>query len=253
MEAMKGPPPVLISIHDEVDGKPIGPSRVPIELLREFTRDVETFLKGSGEVIDDSVVRIVEGSLGIVPHEPTESLRNDLAVLEGMLDLSSIDPARANVVLKWQRAAKRSPTRHYWLADHERGHVSAITADSQFYVRNAGMWVAVRRRILGEIEDMGGASSPNIHVLTATGKIIVQASKEQIAEQRENKVYKRCLITILAEEHLHTGALRNVRLLSFDDYAPQVRDDSISRLRESGSKAWDGVDADAWVRKHREG
>ena len=253
METMEGRLPVLISVHDEVDGKSIGPNRVPIELLREFTRDVEAFLRGSESTLDHSIVRIVDGSLGIVPQELTESLRHDLAVLEGALDLSSIDPARARVVLKWQRTAKRCPTRRYLLADNERGHVSAITADSQFYVRNAGMWVPVKRRILGEIEDMGGASSPNIHVLTTSGKVIVQASKEQIAEQRENKVYKRCLITILAEEHLRTGELRNVRLLSFDDYAPQIRDESIAKLRESGAIAWNGVDADDWVRKHRGG
>jgi hypothetical protein len=55
-----------------------------------------------------------------------------------------------------------------------------------------------------------------------------------------------------ADQHFKTGELRNLRLLSFENYRPGYDEDALKRFTEAGSKAWADVpDAAGWVRELR--
>ena len=59
---------IRISLHDESGGYEITPDRVPLSVLRNFTRDVDEFLRGERGEIDTSEldVAVVKGSLGVL-------------------------------------------------------------------------------------------------------------------------------------------------------------------------------------------
>jgi hypothetical protein len=84
--------------------------------------------------------------------------------------------------------------------------------------------------------------------------IRIDASEEQIREQRENLVYHKAIARVRARQNPRTGELKDYRLLELRAFQPEVSEERLQTLFEKGAKAWAGVpDAAAWVEEMRGG
>ena len=81
---------------------------------------------------------------------------------------------------------------------------------------------------------------------------IVQATEQQLADEKENQLYKHVTLRVQAEQHLRTKALRNVRLLQFAPSDTEVDEESLQSLWAKGREAWKDVSsAQEWVETMR--
>ena len=117
-------------------------------------------------------------------------------------------------------------------------------------------WVKVEKYLFGTVVDMGGAQKANVHVrLDDSGELVCIGSNQgYLKEQEENRLYHKVLVRVEAEQHYRTGQLRNLRLLSFEDYSPQYDEDALESFAEASRRAWADVpDAAEWLRRLRGG
>lgn len=250
---------LLFSVSDRADGHEVTPETVPLGLLKEFVKDVATFLGGDGRDVDtkDLLVSVVQGSFGLQPYE---DLPADLPIWHDVEQLSKgyldgVDPKRAGVAEKWLFNARKHPTRSFRIVDTATSNVLTINANTFFTREIQSNWVLVERYLAGVVEDWGGQTSPNIHLRFEDGTTLkVDATRDQIREQEKNPVYHSVVIRVELEEDLVTGEKRNARFLGFAEYDPRIDEDEYQKTIEAGRTAWKGVeDAADWVRKIRGG
>lgn len=248
---------LLFQLSDRIDGVEVSPRSVPLSLLRQFSSDVGQFIAGSTRDIDpaDLSVAVVEGSLGIAVPQASlpPALMADLASLDREDSLHLIDPRRADVIQRWQQQPRTSQARRYVIGLAGIKPFIVVSAESRYRVGSAEPWALTERYLLGKVMDMGGKSSANLHLQLADGKTVtVAATQEQIAAERENRVYHEALLRVEVEEHIRTGQFRNARLIHFAPYRPRFDSQAFEEMVRKGTEAWKGVDNPAaWVREQR--
>lgn len=247
---------ITIAFEDESQGYAISPSRVPLSLLAEFSVDVAKLVRGSEKEVDTDVieVQIVEGSLAFAFAPPaSEGFLSDLRVLADSNDLARIDRKRRAVLERWQADARTSFHRAVKITTAAISRVIVIDEHSDFLAKEVEQWVNVERYVRGEITDLGGANTPNAHIVLPDGKrLTVRTDKELILAQRSNLVYKTVHLRIRARLNVSTGEMREASLIEFVDYRPNFDEDEFKRFTEKGKKAWADVDDPAqWVRDLR--
>ncbi len=246
--------PLRISVEDVIEGEKISLDHVPLSLLKDFAREVEQFLRGSEDTAthENLIVKVETGSLVLEPlHQQSDALYRDMAVLEATRDVSSLDPKRAEIVIKWQKKASAAPERQYFICDSDR--LLRVTKDTFYFASDHDLWVPVKRKIVGEVQDMGGVRKPNIHLITSRGRLTLAADHKTLANEKTNRLYKRALVSFVAEENIVTGELRGLKLIRFENYSPAIDSDSMRKMSAAGAESWEGIDAVDWVRRHREG
>lgn len=245
-------------LEDRIGGQPLMADNVGLPLLREFLTEVEAFIKGddSQANLADSIVRVESGSLKIVVLATSviaASVAADVQSLNVRGDLDAIQPKRAAIVEKWQSRAERNPDRTYTVAPDSQ--VSAkISKNSKFTHQNEMVWVEVKKYLTGQVVDLGGKQSPNIHlVLSDTGDSLrIDATSEQLSAETENHLYKVVTLRVRAEQHLQNKRLRKIKLLDFVSLGDQVDERALASLWEKGQQAWKDVSsAVKWVEQLR--
>lgn len=248
------------AVNDRINDVEVGLKHVPLSLLGEFQKDVSEFLKGSGRDVDPAQVLIAleDGSLRFkatgLAVMAAASLWTDLEHLKSPHSLSRIDARRAAVVERWQTAARQNPHRSYQVADNAAQVLFLINGASD-YRKVEEAWVQVEKYLHGKVIDLGGKTSPNVHLEIEGGGILkVAASQELLAKEEQNHLYRPALLHVTAEENLRTGVLRNLRLLAFEAHQPSYDDDEFQRMVERGTRAWAGVpNAVDWIETLRGG
>lgn len=77
---------------------------------------------------------------------------------------------------------------------------------------------------------------------------MVSSSKNQLAQDEKNRLYKQALLRVSAEENLISGQLRNITLISFEKYNPLFDEAEFQKMTEQGSQAWKDIDDPAsWI------
>lgn len=254
---MSGESKIVFAVEDQVDGKPLSAAMIPLNLLREFAADVETFVRGTGGEgalrPRDVIVAVQDGCFALEANfaslTPIPGILGSLSISD---DLANLDNQRASILEAWQRRSHRSLNRSYYIKDVDSGTTVRINKDSNFSNKQLDRWVSVQRKVVGEIVDAGGASKANIHVNTAFGQLTIASDRETIANEEFNPVYHKRLLKISAKENVRTGELRDARLISFEDYNPTRSDAARARMHERGREAWADVsDSVVWVRSER--
>jgi hypothetical protein len=194
-----------------VAGQPVSASQgVPFTRFIEFNNEVQSYLQGSDNktVLHDVNVQVHEGSyllrvflpIGLLP-----SLIADTIKLSTSTTLTDIDENRARVVLRWQERAKMEPTLTYTVRSPS-GTFSPvmISKDSNLLRHEKIVWVDVERYVIGEITDWGGAQNPNVHIRLRNSRetIIVDATADQIREQRDNLVFHKAIVHLRAKQNV---------------------------------------------------
>lgn len=250
--------PVLITLHDASRGFELTPERVPLAVLREFTRDVEDLIRGDGKQVDTAAleVSVVKGSLGVLTTPLTAmDLMQDLLSLIGSDLIDGLQTKRRDVVEKWQKMAKGSRQIQIKIASAALPRSIVIDANTDYRSDDADQWVAVERYIRGEIFDLGGKHAVNAHIQLPDGKkLVVETSRETIRADKINRLFKPSMVRIKAEYNVSTREYRNARLLEFVEYDNKLDESAMARLTERGAIAWKDVpNATQWVEELRGG
>lgn len=249
--------PITLALKDSSRGYEISPERVPISVLVEFSKDVSDFLKGSGRGDIGTVeVSIKKGSLALVAENvPYQSVFRDLKTIETSGDLSRIDSKRRAIIEKWQDRAKKIQGIIVRIATASLNQDLEISKSSNFKDLGTARLVNVERYIRGEIQDLGGATKPNAHVLMSDGrKLTVKTSKHLVRAEPRNRVYQEAHMRVRGKLNLDTNELTDVELISFVEYAPKFDSKDMENLVAKGRKAWAEVEDPAeWVRTMRGG
>lgn len=249
-------------LRDKVEGVEITPATIDLARFNEYNQQVAEFIAGSQRLkLDDVHVSIAEGSYKLkvaVSFLLATALQPDLQRLARQDSLGEIDPKRADVITKWQARSKGNPELRYSIRSHGLAEVKPIELSNKtdYRIGDVVPWVKVEKYLFGTVVDMGGKQKANVHVRLADTNqtVIVGTHQDYLKEQRQNRLYHKVLMRVEAEQHSRTGQLRNLNLLSFEDYEPRYDAAALDRFAEIGRRAWADVpDAAAWVRQLRGG
>ena len=244
--------PITISLHDASRGYGINPERVPLAVLKDFSRDVEEFLRGDdNEVITALLdVAVVKGSLALQTSPLSQpGLVQDLLKLLASPLTDGLQAKRRDVITRWQKLAKTSRNIVISISSGLLPRPIIINSDSDYRSDDANQWVRVERYLRGEIYDLGGKHVVNAHMTLPDGKTItVEAARSAIASDTVNRLYKPAMVRITADYNVLTRAYRNARLVEFVDYDNKIDERAFARMTERGAIAWKDVpNASQWV------
>lgn len=253
MEAQR----ITLSMLDGSAGYEATPDRVRLGALADFTRDVGEFLAGDGKEldIDQLEVSIKTGSV-IIETAPIAAAPGLFRDLKWMLDsplLDRLDARRRKVLERWQKAAKRYPGLSFRVAAPALDRPVVVNAHSDYRADDADQWVQVERYVRGVIVDLGGAGKPNAHVKLPNGQTLtVGTSREVLAAEERNRLYKQAVLRVRAQYNVLTQELRNAELIEFVEYSPRFDEATFERMTRRGAERWKDVpDATAWVEQLR--
>jgi hypothetical protein len=254
-------PQIEFLLRGRVDGVEITPTTIGLARFNEFNQQVASFIAGSdGLNLDEVQVSVGEGSYKLtvlLTAAVVAALEPDLVALQRPDSLGEIDPKRADIVAKWQARTKGNADLRYIV--RPRG-LSArpieLSHATDYRIGDIVPWVKVEKYLFGTVLDMGGVQKANVHIrLDDTGHVVrVGTNQGYLKDQKKNRLYRKVLVRVEADQHYRTRELRNYRLLSFEDYDPQCDDAALDRFAEAGRRAWADVpDAAEWVRQLRGG
>jgi hypothetical protein len=247
--------PLVITFAFDDDSKPLPatPERVALGPLREFVRDVEDFLRGDDKEVDCTslAVSVVNGSFGLrtEPIALAPSLVRDLSLLARSQSIDGVTEKRRNVVLAWQKRARGARRQRFRIEASNMASPLRVDASTDYRSDDADQWVRVERYMRGEVVEVGGAYSVNAHIKLPNGiTLAVDATREQLRDDRANRLYKPAMVRFSAEFNVITNQYRDARLIAFEEYEPKFDEKAFGRLTERGAKAWADVDdAAEWV------
>jgi hypothetical protein len=243
-----------------VAGEKITPETIGLGRFNAFNVDVAKFVAGSDEIdLNEIRVKVEDGShkLVLIGVSFTASLLGDLRLLERHDALGEIDPKRAAIVAKWQEASRAEPEISYGIRSVGLGiKPIRVSRSTDYHYGDAAPWVKVEKYLFGEVLDIGGVKKANVHVrLDGSGDVVrIGTNQGYLREQESNRLYRKVLVRVEAEQHSVTGEMRNYRLLSFEDYDPHYDEAALDQFAAVGRVAWKDVpDHVAWVRALRGG
>jgi hypothetical protein len=258
---MSSEPKIEFVLRDRVDGVEITPATIGFSRFNDFNQQVEDFIAGSEKLkLDEVHVGIEKGSyklITLLPFTVLAALEPDLHSLQRQDSLAEIDPKRADVISKWQARSKGNPDLHFLIRPvGVNAEPIELSSNTNFRMGEIVPWVKVEKYLFGTVLDMGGVQKANVHIrLDDSGQIVrIGSNQGYLKNQTENRLYKKVLARVEADQHYRTGQWRNLRLLSFEDYEQKYDPEALDRFIESGTRAWKDVpDAAGWVRELRGG
>lgn len=247
---------ITIALHDESAGYPVSPQRVPLSQLKAFSTDVADLLRGesSDPELANLDVAIMKGSLALTTTPvAAPDLWADLRSLVHSELLDALSPRRRKVIERWQSLARRQRTLRVEIRSAGLPKTLVISASTDFRADDADQWVRVERYVRGEIEDLGGAGTPNAHIRLPDGKrLTVETDRSALRDDKRNRLYKPAMVRITAEYNVVTREYRSARLIEFIEHESRFDEREFARLTERGARAWKDIgDASSWVESLR--
>lgn len=251
---------LVFVLHDRVGDSPLTLKNCDITTLREFIQDVETLINGDSRTANlaESRITLESGSIKIktmLLAVAAFGLEKDIAKLESSRDLDTVPLSRAKVIARWQGKARESETRSYSVELSTVAAEFRVNAITQYEHRSENFWIGTRKYLTGEIFDVGGKLSPNVHMVLPNGTTVkISVSREQVLDDEANPVFRNRTAYVQAEQHTRTKDLRNAKLIEFVR-TPDPRQDSSASLEalwKAGSEAWaDVASPEDWVEEMR--
>jgi len=246
------------AMEDEVLGGALSPTNLTLPLLKDYIEQVQSFLKGSHRTdLNEVKASIVEGSLAVVADNASGVLGDaaeDYAALKNSQVIEDMDPIRARIIELWQADANKHPNRVYKLSlgDTEGNGIIEISGKTNYVVKK-DIWVNVEVYAYGTIYDLGGKSKSNVHLELDNGSTLtIETSAKVLGLDNENRLYKRQLVRIRAEQNLDSKKLRNEQLVAFEEYDPRFDEAEFEALADKVQEAWGSVKStSSWVEELR--
>jgi hypothetical protein len=244
---------ITFAFDEDAQALSVTPERVALGSLREFAKDVEDFLRGDDKEIDCAslTVAVVDGSFGLrtEPIALAPSLVRDLALIASTQTLDVVSERRRNILLGWQKRARGARRQRFRIEATNLASPLRVDASTDYRSDDADQWVRVERYMRGEVVEVGGARSVNAHIKLPNGiTLAVDATREQLRDDRANRLYKPAMVRFSADFNVITSQYRGAKLIAFEEYEPKFDEKSFSRLTDRGARAWADVDdAAQWV------
>ena len=256
---MSREPAIEFVLKDRVEGEEITPSNIGLSRFNEFNQQVQDFLSGSQRLeVDDAHISIEQGSYKLIVLLPIllqAALEPDLRSLTRPDALGEIDPKRAEVIQKWQARSKANPELRFAIRPHgfDAGAIELSHA-TDYRIGEIVPWVKVEKYLFGTIMNIGGVQRANVHLrLEDSGEMVIVGSNQGFLKGND-RLYHKALLRVEADQHYKTGEIRNVRLISFEEYRPGYNESALDEFIAVGSRVWADVpDAAGWVRQLRGG
>lgn len=249
------------SLHDEVEGRTLTHENVDLLTLHQFMGEVIALVLGDASRAEIGLpsVSIETGSVKLVSLVPVivaASLHHDLKDLANSGDLDAISAKRAEVIEKWQaRTAKDGSKIHYDLLAEVEGEPPArleVNRETQYRHKQEDSWVLAEKYLTGRVVDLGGKTRANVHLVLASGDSVkIDATEPQL--EGAAYLYKEMTLNVSVQEHIHTGEIRQARLIDVVKPLKEVDDDKLKALWRKGKDAWAGINSPTeWVEQLRE-
>lgn len=246
------------TLRDRVNDIDVGPVHVPFDQLAEFQKNIADFLRGSTRDVDtsDIILSIGRGSLQLVAVgiPVTATLWSDIRALQSSDAMHRIDPRRAEMLVFWQEESRKSPHRAYQVHDPASSLKIVVDSTTNFKPLD-DTWVTVEKYVEGTILSWGGKGRATIRIERDDGRLFtVEATKEMLHQEVENRLYKTATLNISVEENLRTGELKNPKLKAFVPSLSVYDDAEFQKMVDKGTRAWADVpDISKWLEKLRGG
>ena len=123
-----------------------------------------------------------------------------------------------------QKIASEDKNRRYEIFKGDIRHKidSVRITSSTTFITSKEIWVNVELYVYGQVDDLGGKKEPNVHLGLQDGSTLkIDSSKELLANEKINRLYKPQLVRIRAEKNTATNQLRSQELISFENYSPE--------------------------------
>lgn len=239
------PQALRFTLHDGSAGYEVSTRRVPLALLRGFTKEVDVFLHGGPEGLDTAAleVSLADDALAIETAPILHAaLMHDLQLMAMTPILSGMTPQRRAVVLRWQRQARRTRLFRIEITAPCLDRPLVIDADSGFCADDPEAWVNVERYVRGQLEELGGHAVVNAHLRLFDGRsLTVATDKAQLASEPRNRLYKTALLRIRASYNIRTGQYRDAELIEFVEHDRRLDARELDELTRRGVRAWHGL------------
>lgn len=251
---------LYFSVKDTINGEQVSPENVSLKLVIELADAMNRFIYGKSKTTGEVSVSIKKGSFAIVaPATPiTQSAINDYQIVRKTGVLDDIDPIRARIIRDLQIKARKGENRIYTISDEDNSNIDyhhglVISKDTDYKTIRSDQWVPAETYMYGMVVDIGGKTKTNVHLVLENGDtIMLNADSKQIEEDEINRVYRKQLIKVVAEQNLETKKYRNERLSDFVEYRPKYDEVQFNEVSSKVRHSWADVsDISVWVESMR--
>jgi HSP20 family molecular chaperone IbpA len=243
-------------IRGKYNNSEISPSNIPLSLLEDFTSDIYNLLNSIPEITKDDIsVSIEKGSFKIktiIALIAINTIQVDILTLTETKNFNTINKKRSDIFENWINKSKAQNTLEFEIKLNNKK--SYIFNSKTEIIRNVNeIWSNSELYVYGELIDIGGASSSNMHIRQDDGKILViNCTKNDLEKQKENRIYQNVAIRVKADQNIKTGEIKNLFFVEFIDYNPEYNEEEFLKLVEKGKNSWKDIDNHIdWIRKLR--
>jgi hypothetical protein len=245
----------------EIRVNEVSPNAFDISDVMELLKNAENLLypneRKSRPIIsyeikegEDSTRNLIKTLIG-----PVKAVNAVLGQIQNDNSIDLIDTVQAKAIENMQEWAVK---KKYELVIKTSVKESAFLGISQHtkYYRSENLWLDSDLYLYGKVTNMGGKTSPNLHLATDDyGTVIIQTTEEILANEKENKLYKLVGVHVQAKQNVKSGQLdkNEVKLLDFVDYKQEYDSDYLNELINQAGKTWADIpDTDQWLAQIRE-
>jgi hypothetical protein len=247
-----------INIEGKFEGEKISSKNTDISEIKSFITDIENLIRGDLEGNKPKVVieKFKSGSLifesAIEESDATNLIFSNLSNLSNELtDLSKLGQKSLRVLDKWQNLADTKEFK-FEIESKELPQKISISPDTNFNLKKNK---TIKSEIIlsGLITDIGGKSTPNIHITTKNfGEVIVACTKEQLKKDDVNRIYKRFSLRTSSIIDIKNNEIKSAELIEFLSPAKKLNEHIIDQFISESNSYWEDVeDPVEWVRELR--
>lgn len=246
---------ISFKIEGKREGQNLHPELLDISEIREMLTDIESLLLPYTKDRKQNAIayRLEEGSVlhkFIVPTVLALSFQSILDRLATEKDLSILEKKQIEIFEKYQRKAKAEDLHFSLVTSEGKQEPLKIHKNTKFSKREA-VWVDTEETIYGEVFEAGGKEKTNIHLNSPQyGTLIIKATKEQ-AQTAGELLYQEVALVVRAKQNLDTGELKDLVLVSFDNFKPQYDAEALEAIIKRVTPKWADKSVDEWLYKIR--
>ena len=270
---MAGRSELIFKLRGQRNGLPISPETWDVAELRRFIGEVEDLMRpeattaaeraeepitlsyeaGSAQLRTRSSRSRHERALYTVQAlSPARTQSPDGNTVVGVR-LEDLHPKQRRVVHNWFQQAQAFGD-VYQVLDPQHGDQPLLTVDrfTTLVEAEEDLWLSTELYLSGRILSLGGVNKTGLTIEVGQQHYKVAASEQQLAQQETNLVYHEVVMRVKAERQYKSGALRNLELGQFVNYAPKFDEASHAKATREVSKAFAGIESlNDWVAQLR--
>ena len=251
---------LYITINGKVSDEPLSPRNYDVREVMDTLQLGLDILFGSQKrnrpqvtyALEEGSIRHVFATIAavaVIANAELEAAQESGSLVE-------MEPVRAKAVLALQDYARKL-NRVYTLGPSIEGVSLRLDKQSAFKAVVQRHWFETEFYFYGQIEDWGGTSKSNIHLLTFDNKTIkLTSTRDYLSSIEQNMVYKTCSVRAVGLEDTITGEIDydSLRVVEIKPYNRSFYDRKyLDKLSERTTNNWLGKldNPEAWLQKLR--